>query len=455
MAYRDLREFLQALEQEGEVLKVKQELNPRFEMSAAMKLINDGKVVQFENITGYPGKKAVGNILGTRRKIARFMGVPEETLTQSFTDRKGQMIAPQVVESGPVKEVIIKDNIDLGSLLPALTYHEKDISPYLTSAIAIARDPETGVQNIGLHRIQVKGGNRLGILLANPPVATFWQRAESAGKGLEVVLAIGADPAIMLGTMTKATLEGPDKIAVAGGIKGEAIELTPAESSDILVPAHAELILEGRIIPNYTEQDGPFGETTGSYFEFQSPVIEVHTVTHRCDFIYQFMQVWGVEPDVILSLGVSADNLSNLKKLVPTLRGINFAPGTCMFNAVASVHGATPTEVRQFMTMILSMDQRIKQIVVVDDDVDIFDMREVQWALATRFQADRDLLLLTGLKGYVIDHSIHADGSTSKIGLDATKKGENPEQFEKITVPRESMARAMDALKNAKDTGVP
>ncbi|MDT3697801.1 MAG: UbiD family decarboxylase [Thermincola sp.] len=446
MAYRDLREFLQDLENQGEVLKIKAELNPRFEMSAVMKLIND-RAVQFENITGHPGKKAVANILGTRGRVARLMGVPEETLTPGFIDRKSQHIAPRVVNGGPVKEVVLRENIDLISLLPALTYHEKDASPYLTSAIIIAGDPETGVQNIGLHRIQIKGGNRLGILLANPPVATFWQKAEAAGQGLAVAIALGVDPAITLGTMTKATAEGPNKFAVAGGIKGEAIELTPAESSDLLVPAHAELILEGRIIPNYREQEGPFGESSGSYFEFQSPVIEVHTVTHRHDFIYQFMQVWGAEPDVILSLGVSADNLSNLKRLVPALREMNFSPGTCMFNAVASVHGASPLEVRQLMTLILSMDQRIKQIIVVDDDVNIYDMREVQWALATRFQADRDMLLLTGLKGYVIDHSKHADGSTSKLGLDATKKGGSPDQFEKITVPGESLARARQALK--------
>lgn len=447
MVYHDLRDFLQTLEKEGELNKIKAELNPRFEVSAAMKLISDNKVVQFENITGYPGKKAVGNVLGTRSRIARMMGVPEETLTQSFIDRKSQHIAPRVVQGGPVKEVVNREKIDLISLLPALTYHEKDISPYLTSAITIAGDPETGVQNIGLHRIQLKGGNRLGILLANPPVATFWQRAEAAGKGLEVAIAIGVDPAIILGTMTKATAEGPNKFAVSGGIKGEAIELTKAESSDLLVPAHAELILEGRIIPNYREQEGPFGESSGSYFQFQNPVIEVHTVTHRQDFIYHFMQVWGVEPDVILSLGVSTENISSLRRMVPTLTDMNFSPGTCMFNAVASVHGATPFEVRQLMTLVLGMDQRIKQIIVVDDDVNIFDMREVQWALATRFQADRDMLLISGLKGYVIDHSIHDDGSTSKIGLDATKKGADLSRFEKIMVPKESMARAMEALK--------
>lgn len=447
MAYRDLRDFLEALEKEGELLKVQKELKARFELSAALKLVGDGQAVQFENISGYPGKKVVGNLLGTRRRVARLMGVPEEGLTQSFIERKGHQLAPAVVEGAPVKEVIIKENIDLLALLPALTYHEKDASPYLTGAITIAKDPQTGVQNMGLHRIQLKGGNRLGLLLANPPIATFWQRAELTGQELEVAIAIGVDPALILGAMTKATAEGPDKIAVAGSLKGAAIELTKAEAVDLLVPARAEIILEGKIIPNYREKEGPFGESTGHYFEFQNPVIEIHTVTHRQDFILQALQVWGAEPDVILSLGSSSDLRSSLKKMVPALKEVNYAPGTCNFNAVASVQGANSAEVRRLMALILNMDQRMKQIIVVDDDVNIYDMREVQWALATRFQADRDMLLLSGLKGYVIDPSVGADGITAKLGLDATKKGEDLSRFEKITIPKESMAKAMQALK--------
>ena len=446
MAFQDLRDFLQNLEKDGELLKVQAELSTRFELPAALKLINDGKAALFDNITEYPGKKVVGNILGTRRRVARLMGVTEETLTQSFINRKGQQIAPRVVEGGPVKEVIIKENIDLIALLPALTYHEKDASPYMTAAITIAKDPQTGKQNMGLHRVQLKGGNRLGIFLSNPPLATYWQRADVAGKGLEVAIAIGVDPAILMGATVKATAEGPDKFALAGGLKGEAIELTPAESVDLLVPARAEIILEGRIIPNYKEKEGPFGESTGHYFECDSPVIEIHTVTHRQDFIFQAIHVWGAEVDVLIALGGSSENIRLLKQMVPTLEDINFVPGTCSFHAVASVRGSNPAEVRRLMALILNMDPRVKQITVVDDDVNIYDMREVQWALATRFQADRDMLLLTGLKGYVIDPSVSADGITAKLGLDATKKGGDLNRFEKITVPPESTARAREAL---------
>lgn len=447
MGYLDLRDFLKALEEEGELIKVQEELSTRFEVSAALKLLNDGKAAEFCNITGYPGKRVVGNILGTRRRVARLMGVTEETLTQSFIERKGLEIAPRIVESGPVKEVIIRENIDLPSLLPALTYHEKDAGPYMTAAITSAKDPETGKQNMGLHRVQLKGKNRVGIFLSNPPLATFLQRAEAAGEGLEVAIAIGVHPAMLIGATVKATAEGPDKFASAGGINGEAMELTRAESVDLLVPARAEIVLEGRVIPNYRETEGPFGEATGHYFECESPVIEVHTVTHRQDFIFQAIQVWGSEPDVLLALGGSAENIRLLKQMVPTCRDINFAPGTCSFHAVASVSGAAPSEVRRLMALILNMDPRVKQIIVVDDDVNIYDMREVQWALATRFQADRDLLLLTGLKGYVIDPSIGVDGITAKLGLDATKKGEDLSKFEKIKVPSESLTRVKEALK--------
>lgn len=225
------------------------------------------------------------------------------------------------------------------------------------------------------------------------------------------------------------------------------MELTPAEAVDILVPARAEMILEGRTIPNHREHEGPSGESTGHYFEGESPVVEIHTVTHRQDFIFQAIQAWGAETDVLLALGGSAENIRLLKQMVPALREINFAPGTCSFNAVASVQGASPAEVRRLIGLILNMDSRIKQIVVVDADVNVYDMREVQWALATRFQADRDLLLLNGLKGYVIDPSVEPDGITAKLGMDATKKGADLARFEKISVPAESMARAMQALK--------
>ncbi|MDT3697800.1 MAG: UbiD family decarboxylase [Thermincola sp.] len=447
MAYRDLREFLQVLEENGELLKVKHELNPRFEMSAALKLNNDGKAVQFNNVAGYPGKTVVGNVLGTRRRLAMLFGVTEDTLTQSFIDRKEQPIPPQIVESGPVKEVIIKDNIDLVTLLPALTYHEKDAGPYLTSAVTMAKDPVTGAQNMGLHRIQLKGGNRLGIFLANPPVATFLQKAEQAGQGLDVAIALGVDPAMQIGATVKATAEGPDKFAVTGGLKGDAVELTPAESVDLLVPARAEIVMEGRIIPGLREKEGPFGEATGHYFAEESPVIEIHTVTHRRDFILPVIQVWGAETDVLLALGGSAETIRLLKGMSPSVKDINFVPGTCSFHAVISVHGTTPAEVRRVMGLLLNMDPRIKQITVVDDDVNIYDMREVQWALATRFQADRDALLVTDLPGYVIDPSVGASGVTAKLGFDATKKGQDPKAFEKISLPPDIVARVREVLR--------
>ena len=449
MAYQDLRDFLTALEETGDLLKVDEELSPRFEMSAALKLVNEGPAVLFENIQGYPGQRVVGNVLGHRRRVAMFMGVPEQELTERFIDRKGQELAPKVVPEGPVKETVLTGRIDLPALLPALTYHEKDAGPYMTSAITITKDPETGRQNMGLHRIQLKGGNRLGIFLANPPVATFLERAERRGQGLEVAIAVGVDPAILIGAVVKGSAEGPDKLNVAGGIKGEPIELIKAETVDLLVPARAEIILEGRTIPNYREEEGPFGESTGHYFQNQSPVIEIQAVTHRRDFIYQAIQVWGAEPEVLIALGGSAEVIRQLKQMVPALQAIHFAAGTCSFHAIAAVKGAPPAEVRRLMALILNMDPRVKQITVVDDDVNIYDPKEVQWALATRFQADRDMLLLTGIKGYVIDPSVGPDGITSKLGFDATKKGDDLTRFEKITIPEESLARAAKVLKLA------
>ena len=446
MAYPDLRNFLNELVQEGELLQVNDSLSPKFEINAVLKKLNDGPAVIFNNVIGYPGIKVVGNILGTRRRMARLMGVSLSELNQAFLERKEHLIHPEITQEAPVREVIHREKINLTELLPVLTCHEKDAGPYMTAGFSIARDPETGQQNIGLHRIQVKGGNRLGIFLANPPVAAFFDKAEQAGKALEIAIVIGVEPAVALAAIARASAAGPDKLAIAGSLQGQPVELTQAETVDLLIPARAEIILEGKVIPGIREDEGPFGESTGSYFTNYSPVVEIQTVSHRKNFIFQTIQPWGSETDSLLALAGTAETLARMKELAPALEDINFVPGTCSCHAVIAVKPTTPQEVRRLIGLILNMEDRIKQVVIVDNDIDIYDFREVQWALATRFQADTDLLVFHGLNAFEIDPSAKPGGITAKIGMDATKKN-NPERFEKIEVPKAASSRAEEVLK--------
>ncbi|MDA8211067.1 MAG: UbiD family decarboxylase [Clostridia bacterium] len=447
MVFEDLRGFLEHLRGMGDVLTVQEEVDRKFELSAVLRQVatGEGPVVVFENIRGFSGIRVVGNVLGSRRRVTEALGSPGGELLETFISRRNRPIEPTILDSGPVKEVVLTGGIDLHRLLPAPVFHEKDAGPYLTAGIAIARDPETGQQSMGIHRVAIKGKDRLGIFLANPPLAHYLARAEKLGRPLDIAIALGVDPLLMLASIVKHTPGDPDKFVVAGGLRGEAVKLVPGESVKVNVPAFAEIVLEGQILPGLREAEGPFGESTGHYFINDSPVIQVTAVTHRRNPLLQVVLPWAMEPDLLLSLGSGSEVYAGLKALAPKVKDLALVPGTCTFHAVVAVEeGASRGEVRRIINLALNLDRRMKQVTVVDDDVDIHDFREVAWAVATRFQADRDTLILTGLDSYVIDPSVQPGGATAKLGLDATKKqrGDTADSYEKIRVPGYARVRA-------------
>lgn len=446
MAFQDLRGFLEYQHRKGELLTVREEVDRKFELSAVLRKVatGEGPVVLFENIKGFSGIQVVANVLGSRRRLTEALGCSGGELLETFIKRRNQPVEPVVVDSGPVQEVIHKGDIDLQRLLPAPVFHEKDAGPYLTAGIAIARDPETGQQSMGIHRVAIKGKERLGIFLANPPLSNYLARAEKLGQPLDIAIALGVDPLLMLASIVKHTPGDPDKFAVAGGLRGEAVKLVRAASVKLNVPAFAEIVLEGQVLPGVREGEGPFGESTGHYFSNDSPVIRVTAVTHRRNPLLQVVLPWAMEPDMLLSLGSGSEVYAGLKALAPKVRDLALVPGTCTFHAVVAVEEASPGEVRRIINLALNLDRRMKQVTVVDDDVDVHDFREVAWAVATRFQADRDTVILTGLDGYVIDPSVQPGGATAKMGLDATKKQRdaNTDSYEKIRVPEYARVRA-------------
>jgi 2,5-furandicarboxylate decarboxylase 1 len=297
---------------------------------------------------------------------------------------------------------------------------------------------------MGIHRLMVQGGNRLGVLLATPPFTVFHSRAEEQGQPLDVAVALGVDPATLLASVVKVGPRGPDKFEIAGALRGRPLELVSAETVGLEVPARAEIVLEGRILPGVRAPEGPFGENTGYYFSAMSPVVEVTAVTHRREFIYPALCPWTADVDNLLSLAAGTELLGRLRSHVYGVVDLDMIPGTCGFSAVVAVRGLKPTEVRRLILLALGLDRRLKSVTVVDDDVDIRSPRDVAWALATRFQPDRDTVILGGMEGYVIDPSAAAAGTGSKLGFDATR-GPGP-QFDRVTMPAPALAKARSAL---------
>lgn len=442
MSYPDLRAFLSDLG--SDLLRVEQAFDPRHEMAALLRAMPaNGPAVMFENVSGRPGARVIGNLIASRRRMARALGTSEDKLAETYLQRTRDGIAPVAARQAPVKEAVHLAPLDLPSLLPILTHYEKDGAPFITTGVVLCRDPKTGRRGMGIHRMMAKGGNRLGILLANPPLSQFHAHAEANGRPLEIAVALGVDPALLVASVVKSGPLGRDKMEIAGALRGAPVEMVRAETVDVEVPARAEVIIEGRVLPGVREPEGPFGENTGYYFSNLSPVVEVTAVTHRRDFIYPALCPWTEDVDTLLSLAAGTELLGQLQAQVSGVADLDLTTGTCGFAAVIAVSNIRPVDVRRLIYLALSLDRRLKLVTVVDDDVDIRNPREVAWCLATRFQPDRDTVVLSGMEGYVIDPSC-GGGAGSRMGMDATR-GSGAE-FDRITIPAAAAAKARAVL---------
>jgi len=446
----DLRSFLDGLG--VDLLRVKESVSPKHEIAAVLRQAqNGGHAVLFEQVAGFPGVRVVGNLLSSRRLAARALGTDEARLIETYVAKSAQGVAPVAAREVPVQEVVHRQPADVAALLPLMTHHEKDAAPFLTCGMVLARDPVSGMRGMGIHRMMFKGGRRFGILLANPPLSLYLANAEKQGKPLEVAVALGVDPALFLASVVKTGPLGPDKMDIAGSLRGAPVELVRALTVDVDVPARAEVVIEGHVLPSVREPEGPFGENTGAYFTNTSPVIEVTAVTHRKDYIFPALCPWTAEIDTLLSLAGGAELLGQLKGLVRGVVDLELVPGTCSFAAVIAVKDCPGHEVRRLIHLALTLDRRLKVLTVVDDDIDIRDPREVSWALSTRFQPERDTVILGGMEGYIIDPSAGGGGSGSKIGFDATRGAGGA--FDKITQPAAAVARAKAVLGAALNKG--
>ncbi len=438
---RDLRGFLGQLEEAGELIRIGEELSPKYEIAAAIKYIAEkkGTAVLFENVRGY-NIPVVGNLFARRKHLAMVFEAEEDELIEAYLSRREKLIPPKAVSEAPVQEVVIDHDVDILNTIPVLTHHEKDAGPYFTSAITIAKDPETGMRGMGLHRIQVKGKDTLGILLATPPLSQFLAKADRMDKPLEIAVASGVDSPTFLSGCTPAP-EDVDKFDIAGGLAQAPIELVKCLSVDVEVPANAEFMLEGEIIPHHREYEGPFGESSGYYLPFDSPVAKIRLITHRRNPIYRALMPFWSEEDILLGLlwGTGADVFLPLRKELPFVRQVNFRNFTGGI-VIVQIEKESEDDVLKVIDYLLPSPW-VKLVVVTDEDVDIWSAKDVDWVLS-RVRLDKDLIVRTGLPGDLIDPSAMSAGKPfdhipmiTKVGIDATKPLAERGKFEKIRVP--------------------
>jgi len=434
----DLRTQLKALEEWGEILAIRREVDPRFELPAICKKLEADKALFFEKVKGYSIPVVVG-MDNHRSRIARVLGTDDFGLTPRYLEAIQNPLPPVVVRDGPVKEVKVTQNLDLLNYLPVVTHYEKDGGPYITAGVVIAEDKANHIRNISYHRLQITGKDEIRLLIQPRHLWKLYAEKEKENKPLEVAIAIGLDASIRLAGATWGSLIplGFDELSIAGALRKKAVEIVPCETVEVMVPAKTEIVIEGEILPRTRKKEGPFAEFTGTYGQvWENPVIRVKAITHRKDPIYQDLLTFTPEHHLLLAIPYEPVVYQAVKTYVPGVRAVHITPASCgKFHAVISIKKEHEGDGKDAILAGLYSIRDIKLVTVVDDDVDPYNPREVEWAVATRFQADRDLVVISGAKGNELDPSCPQLALTAKMGMDATKPLDRRERFEKIRIP--------------------
>ncbi|MEM3622471.1 MAG: UbiD family decarboxylase [Candidatus Bathyarchaeia archaeon] len=436
------REFFEKMEKEGEVLRIKNELSTSFEIPFVMKSFdNQGPILVFEKVKNHE-TMVVANVCGTRKRICAALDVEQDGFYRKLIDAWRLPKKPKVVEDDAVKEVSEKDL----SKIPILTHFEGDAGPYITSAVVYARSIDGNVENVSVHRLQVLDKKRLAIRLVPRHLFRLWQTAKENGKDLEASISIGVHPAVMLAASSPVPF-GVNEFEVANTLMNNGLRLVECEHVDAYAPADAELVLEGKISAKQEVAEGPFVDITGTYdIQRIQPVVEVVNVMHRKDYVYQALLPSGAEHKLLMGLPHEVLIWEAVSKVVPKVHAVNLSVGgSGWLHAIISIEKQLDGDGKNALLAAFAAHPSLKHAVVVDSDINVFDPYEVEWAIATRFQANEDLIIVNNVRGSTLDSSADQDtGLTSKMGLDATKPFTKPkEKFERAKIPVSSAVQKL------------
>jgi 2,5-furandicarboxylate decarboxylase 1 len=433
---RSLRGWLDHLAARDRLAVIRPGTALRFELAAIAKRLDGSRATLFPQPDGHR-VPVVSGLVSNRAWIADAMGVEPREMLARFEDAALHPLPWQEVKSAPAQELVHR-HVDLPRLLPLPTHNEHDSGPYITAGLLIARNPRTGAQNVSIHRCQLSGPNRLGVLLLPRHTHMFFEAAEQEGAPLPVAIVIGIDPLTLLASQAIAPIDC-DELEIAGALHGRPLPVVKCLTNDLRVPAEAEVVLEGRLLPHVRAEEGPFGEFPQYYGErAQRHVIEIDAVTQRREAIFHTIVGGGLEHLLLGAIPREATLLAHLRRSFPNVRDVHLSlGGVGRYHLYVQIAKRQDGEAKNVMLGAFAGHYDVKQVIVVDDDVDIHDPAQVEWAVATRFQADRDLLVVTESQGSKLDPSTR-NGVGAKMGLDATKPLSADEMtFKRIRVPGE------------------
>ena len=436
MSDQSIRGHLAKLEEHGEIIRFTKEVDPDENMSAIgwKAFAERGKSSLFETVKGHPDWRVASQIVADRAKWGIALGVPEDEVVATLGQRLANPIDPVDVpsEGAPVKQVIAVGNEVDVTKIPAMWTSERDPGRYIASGACIIKDPETGIRNVSVHRAQVIGPDRTGYLICPRQALKIFQMYGAAKRPMEAAMVIGAHPAFIFSAGFVAPY-GQDELTIAGGLLGESVRLVKCETIDMEVPADAELVLEGELHHDDKTPEGPFGEVTGTYAqEGSTPLFRIKAVTHRADPIFYAMQC-GLPPSDTHSIVCTTIEMRLWTHLVNVAGGLDLIDVRCVgtvspMMVVVKLRPQFAGQAKAALMAALSSPYLHPKIAIaVDADIDVRDMAQIYWAIATRVEAATDVQRVDRTRVFALDNASRIEEGMSamyrvgtKVLIDAT-----------------------------------
>ncbi len=461
----DFRTLARILEDRGELYRIAAPVDPRFEMPALMEQIDgERRAYVFENVKGarFP---VIGGLLNRLECYGWALGTtPGEPFGQAELDARLEAakvngIKPRQVASGPVKEVVRKGADASLADLPVPTFFELDSGPFITAAVGVARNPVAGNLNVGFYRTLIIGDRTMVVNASSlSDLRRFYQAAEASGESMPIALVIGAPPAVLMAASCKLPPDHPE-LDLAGGLAGSPVELVKCETSDLLVPANAEMIIEGRV--DFSRKvENVLGEFAGQYGPETAPVTEVTAITHRRDAMF-YTILAGRNPEhntvgAIATYGVQRALVRTVQAQFPQIRAMNvfLEPKLgAMLHAVVAIDKRTDEEPRELIKAIFAaaggffpVSRITKRIIVVDTDIDVHDMQDVEWAVWSRVADAAKFMVIPDVESWELERCAKEGKGSLRIGIDATMDIEDREKLKRPIIPGATGVRLADYL---------
>jgi 2,5-furandicarboxylate decarboxylase 1 len=448
---QSMRTFMAALRDAGELVSISQPVRLEYEVAGCLAEIDSGPALHFINVAGTSDADAmpiIGNLLNSLPRFAMGLSSTIEQMQASLLAAIDKPLAHCVVSSAPCQEVIVAAP-SLVDELPIPRFFEKEGGPYITAGAIVAKDRLSGHTNLSIARLMPLGGNRAFVGIApNHHLAVLARAVHARGEKLDIAVCIGNHPAVLVAACLYLGL-GEDELPIAGALLGEPLEVAPCAQSGLLVPAHCECVLEGTLDAGEAFMEGPVSEFHGMYENYGAGIVATFSrLTRRRDAIFQVI-LPGYHPEHCLLGGVAiaAGLLRAIRPAVPSAFNVAVGVGGAgRLHAVVALRAPRPGEARKAMFAVWAAVNLIKQVTIVDDDIDPWDAIQVEWARATRSKPERDFVIVPAVRA---DRSepLEQDGTIGKLGTDATRKQSDRPNWELARPPQPALARAREILR--------